>query len=370
MANLRRHERTHARRDDTAVTHSHTHSHSHTHDQDHDDDHDDDRDDDSPGTRQGTPARSLRRLPRMSYRGVDGVDGMLLRLIRAVPGRQLRSFERWVRGRDEARKLALANRVFVSWAKSGRTWLRAMLANYYEREYQIARMGLLDFDNFHRQVPQIPIVFFTHGNYLRDYTKHYDSKIDFYGKRVLLLVRDPRDTAVSQYFQWRYRMSDWKRKLTTSRDLTDDSIFEFVMGRDYGIPKIIDFLNGWATEASRVQSLRVIRYEDMRADPARVLGDVLEFFGTPGTAANVQAAVEFAKFENLRRLEAEKAFRGRRLAPTDPDNPDSFKVRRGKVGGYRDYFDDAQIAAIDRLTSTTLASFYGYPETYTCGPSY
>jgi alcohol sulfotransferase len=48
------------------------------------------------------------------------------------------------------------------------------------------------------------------------------------------------------------------------------------------------------------------------------------------------------------------------MAPRDQDNPDSYKVRRAKVGGYRDYFDDAQIAAIDALVSERLDPVYGY----------
>ena len=51
----------------------------------------------------------------------------------------------------------------------------------------------------------IPSIFFTHDNYLEDYTGNLDSKADFYGKRVVLLVRNPKDVAVSQYFQWKYR---------------------------------------------------------------------------------------------------------------------------------------------------------------------
>ena len=77
----------------------------------------------------------------------------------------------------------------------------------------------------------------------------------------------------------------------------------------------------------------------------------------------------FGRFENLRRLEAEHAFRGRRLAPADPDNADLYKVRRGKVAGYRDYFNEEQLAAIDRLTSTTLSPFFGYPDTYVQEPA-
>jgi hypothetical protein len=48
------------------------------------------------------------------------------------------------------------------------------------------------------------------------------------------------------------------------------------------------------------------------------------------------------------------------MMPRDKDNPDSFKVRKGKVGGYRDYFTDEEVAAIDRRLAETLASLFNY----------
>jgi hypothetical protein len=33
-----------------------------------------------------------------------------------------------------------------------------------------------------------------------------------------------------------------------------------------------------------------------------------------------------------------------RLTPGDPANPESYKVRQAKVGGYRDYFTDTEVA--------------------------
>ena len=53
---------------------------------------------------------------------------------------------------------------------------------------------------------------------------------------------------------------------------------------------------------------------------------------------------------------------GSRMRPGERDNPDSYKVRRAKVGGYRDYFSDDQIEAIDRLIEATLAEQFGYNE--------
>ena len=51
------------------------------------------------------------------------------------------------------------------------------------------------------------------------------------------------------------------------------------------------------------------------------------------------------------------------MVAKDKNNPNSFKVRKAKVGGYRDYFDDQQIAAMDTLVKTTLDPVFGYQET-------
>jgi hypothetical protein len=75
----------------------------------------------------------------------------------------------------------------------------------------------------------------------------------------------------------------------------------------------------------------------------------------------IRETIEFSSIENLRRLEKENYFRrGSRLKSKDSSNPDSFKVRRAKVGGYRDYFDHEQVVAIDELVNTRLSEVFGY----------
>ena len=64
----------------------------------------------------------------------------------------------------------------------------------------------------------------------------------------------------------------------------------------------------------------------------------------------------------MKGLEQKRVFRGhgQRLVPGNRDNPDSFKVRRAKVGGYRDYFDDAQLVIIDDMMRQRKAPLFGY----------
>ena len=63
-------------------------------------------------------------------------------------------------------------------------------------------------------------------------------------------------------------------------------------------------------------------------------------------------------------LEKDKFFRfsGARVAPADHKNPDSYKVRRAKVGGYRDYFDDHQLMEIDQLVENRLNRTFEYTD--------
>jgi hypothetical protein len=238
-----------------------------------------------------------------------------------------------------------------------------MLSRYYQIRYGLSEKHFLEFDNLNAENPSIPRILFTHGNYVRDYTNNWDSKKDFYDKKVILLVRDPRDVAVSQYFQWKFRMRTAKKFLNDYPAHGEDvSVSEFVMNRDAGLRRIVDFLNGWAREIPRIRDILVIRYEDMRTDPEGVLKKAVDFLGTPGSEAQVKEAVAFAAYENMKKLEEKEAFAssGRRLVPGDRKNPDSFKVRRAKVGGYRDYFDDDQITEIDRFVRESLSPIYRY----------
>jgi hypothetical protein len=254
----------------------------------------------------------------------------------------------------------------VSFGKSGRTWLRVMLSRLYQVKHGLSQRYLMGFDNFHHMNRAIPKVFYTHDNYIKDYTGNADSKADFYDHKVVLLARDPRDVAVSQYFQWQYRMKPNKKILNRyPGEGAEVPIFDFVMDKDAGLPKVIDFMNLWASEQSRLKGFFLLRYEDLRAQPEATLAKLLEFMGTPGTPEEIREAVEFSSYENMKKMEQKKTFwlSGGRMVPKDRDNPNTYKVRRAKVGGYRDYFDDEQVARIETLVNDTLSPDFGYNNT-------
>jgi hypothetical protein len=280
-----------------------------------------------------------------------------------MPAERRRAIERRQRGREELRKLRLADAVVVSFGKSGRTWVRVLMSRFFQLRFGLAPSALIGFDNLSRKNAGIPRIFFTHDNYLRDYTGNIDNRRDFYDRRTILLVRHPADVAVSQYFQWKFRMRPHKKGLNKYPEHgAEVGVYQFVMDEETGLPKVIDFMNAWAKELSSIKEMLVLRYEDLRADTAGELGRALRFMGQEPTAAELADCVSFASVENMRKLEEGKVFwlAGSRMRAKDKENPNSFKVRRAKVGGYRDYFEDQEVAAIDRMVEERLLPGFGY----------
>ena len=271
--------------------------------------------------------------------------------------------ERRLRRREQVAKLNRADVVFVSFGKSGRTWLRVMLSRLFQIRNGMPDRSLIGFDNYHHLDATIPKMFFTHDNYVKDYTGNSDNKADYYRHKVVLMARDPRDVAVSQYFQWKFRMKDAKRAINEYPETGSDiSIFDFVVNHPAGLDKVITFMNLWAAERDKISSFHLLRYEDLREDPQQVMEKLVEFMGIDVVSSEVGAAVEYGAYENMKKMEEKQSFRlsGGRMMPKDRDNPDSYKVRRAKVGGYRDYFDDEQVALIDARVADKLDPVFGY----------
>lgn len=284
-----------------------------------------------------------------------------LSLLFFLPAERRLAMDRWMRGREDYRKLKAADRVVLSFAKSGRTWLRVMVSRFYQRRLGLPDGQVLGFDNFHRVSKSVPKVMFTHDNFLRFYLGSDDTREAYRGRPVLLLARDPRDVAVSRFFHWKFRTREYKTDLLEiPRQDEIEEMYDFVAHPVVGVPRIVEFLNRWEEEMRRRDDLTVVRYEDLRREPVAQLETVLRFLGDDPSVEELQEAVDYASFENLKRLEQERAFGVGRLNPGDPENPDSYKVRRAKVGGYRDYFTDEQVAGIDALVDGHLASAYDY----------
>ena len=91
-------------------------------------------------------------------------------------------------------------------------------------------------------------------------------------------------------------------------------------------------LRAWLDDAPLRR--HVVRYEDLRAQPETVFGEIVEACGLPRDDARIGAAVRFSDFSELRRQEAENGF-----AERHPNARDNF-FRSGRIGSWRDEIGD------------------------------
>lgn len=199
----------------------------------------------------------------------------------------------------------------ISFPKSGRTWLRVMLddvgvkANFtHDDSDHVLRRALTDLN---------------------------PDKSKYRGARVLLLVRDPRDTAVSGYFQVMRRLN-----------LSATSLPELLRDERHGIKKICHFNRQWFDAGSRMDRFAILTYEQMHRAPADALAAVADFAGAALDRNTAELVASNRTFARMRAAEASGELAqlyGKVFFPGG--NPESFKVRRGVVGGYRDYLSDA-----------------------------
>ena len=86
----------------------------------------------------------------------DGLRELTVASVFFLPWPRRKAIERWLRGREEYRKLQLADWVLMSWGKSGRTWLRVMLSRFYQVKHGLGESELIGFDNLKRLNSAIP----------------------------------------------------------------------------------------------------------------------------------------------------------------------------------------------------------------------
>jgi hypothetical protein len=268
---------------------------------------------------------------------------------------------------DIARRSQL---IIIAHPKSGNTWLKVMLTRLYSLRHGIAAEDFSRYPSLADRNPAIPRFAATNGWY--SYERAIGDKLqpeapdsDFKHKPVVLLARNPLDIAVSWFFQFTKRQSAHKQELINAElehpvDRNNIEMWEFVRNSEIGLPSLIDFLNYWDRALAGLDNKLITSYEALRADPAAVLRQITTLMGDDFSDAKIREAVEFGAFDNLRKLESEGFFRSGGLTLRNAADPESFKVRRAKVGGYRDYFTPEQADELEALVRERLSPALGY----------
>ncbi|MDQ6623990.1 MAG: sulfotransferase domain-containing protein [Verrucomicrobiota bacterium] len=256
---------------------------------------------------------------------------------------------------SRAPKLSGGDAIVISIPNSGRTWIRTFLAAYFCARYQ--HDFSLDPEQYGDD--RIPRLIYTHDLYEhhtktrrweRVRSKFLIPRAEIRRAKILLLARDPRDAFVSHYHELTRRTAE------TAGQLKNRSIGEILRDPLHGIELMVTTMNAWMTELGLRTDCVLVRYEDLHLAPAVQFRRILDVLADGEIDEEDFAhALDFSQFGNMRKMEASKQYDQKLLQPGDVNDPESYKVRRGKVGGYRDYLSgddltcaDAAVAQLDR----------------------
>src|SRR5947207_11487618 len=260
---------------------------------------------------------------------------------------------------SRARELSGGDAIILSIPKSGRTWLRAFLCAYFCKRFGLEftlRPGRYD-------LPGFPRIIFSHDLFehrtkgdlwdrLRG--KYLVPRRELRRAKIILLARDPRDCFVSLYLQIT------RRDPHAPVELRRKSVSEMLRDSRFGVSAIVNTMNDWIKEFSGRDDFILVQYEALRASPAEYFRDLLAVLVESSPHMTMfHEALEFSRFENMQKLEAAGAFDSKLLHPGDVRDPESFKVRRGKVGGYREYLS-AEDQAFAACALAKLDVRFGY----------
>jgi len=225
----------------------------------------------------------------------------------------------------------------VSYPRSGNTWTRFLIANL---------IGRPTLETISAMIPEIylyanrQLLRFPRPRILKSH-EPFDPRY----KKVIYIVRDPRDVAVSLYHYSRKR-----------RDIPDGyPMDEFVMRYVRG--DFFDFCGTWQQHvASWLFTLPEgqmlwLRYEDMLDDAAGALQKIAGFMGITLTAEKLAAAIQASSYETLRALERSESQQMRMTKGTRRDIP---FIRSATKGGWRTGLSRESLLRIEGAWGETM----------------
>jgi hypothetical protein len=182
----------------------------------------------------------------------------------------------------------------VSYPRSGNTWTRFLIANLVFPSESVT------FTNIERLIPDTSsqsnraLKRTPRPRIIKSHT-YFDPRY----RRVLYIVRDPRDLVLSYYnFQRKYR------QLADDYPLAD-YVDDFVNGRliSAGWGSWGENVASWVYTRQNHGGFLLLRYEDMQSDTERELKRIAAFLGLKPTPERLKQAVEASSPERMREME-------------------------------------------------------------------
>ena len=206
----------------------------------------------------------------------------------------------------------------VSYPKSGNTWMRFLIANLLQPDPPV---GLLEADCIIPSVDGKTKRFFDAMKSPRVIKSHF-SFIPAY-KRVIYVVRDPRDVIMSQYH---YQI---KRGVLEQDAPLDDFVSRFIKGEVCPYGSWGENVGSWTATRRDDPNFLLLRYEDMLANVSAGAARISNFLGLPSDSNRIALAVERSSVDNMRKVEKSE---GKKWESTKGTRQDISFFRSAKSG--------------------------------------
>lgn len=183
----------------------------------------------------------------------------------------------------------------VSYPRSGNTWFRFLVGNLISKDRPIS------FRTLERIIPDIHVNSTRYiDNIPRPRLLKSHEYFDPRYKKVVYIVRDPRDVAVSYYHYYRkvrvleegYPMDRYLRAFLTGELQTWGSWGENVAS--------------WLAARQGSDGFLLLRYEDLLDNPVQGLSKASDFLGIPSTLDDLSQSVDLSSAARMRELEKEQ----------------------------------------------------------------
>ena len=262
---------------------------------------------------------------------------------------QLKYAVKYILGRDQAGRHYTVfpdDTFLVSYPKSGNTWVRFLLANLL---YPNETVG---FANINRLLPAPGVL---SKRFLRRLPRPRILKshetFDPRFRKIIYLVRDPRDVAVSEYH------FDLKKRYIEPDVTLEQFVKRFIAGETSSYGSWWEHAAGWIAARHGNPAFLLVRYEDLLAEPVGETGKIAEFLGIQAGPERLQAAVQRSSADRMRKLEKQQADQWTGTKNTRQEIP---FVRSAKSGGWKESLPRRSAEEIE-VAWAPLLNFLGYP---------
>ena len=275
--------------------------------------------------------------------------------------RKVASIARTMLGLDIARRGLYVypdDTFIVSYPRSGNTWTRFLVANLLHSAHPVTFENIEQFvpdmhgqsKRFFRNLPR-PRVIKSH--------EYFDPRY----RRVIYIVRDPRDVVLSSYnFHRKQRQieDDCPLERYVTRFLTGD-VFSIYASWGENVSSWLstrpvnetprglfgswgDNVSSWLSPPKNGVDFLLLRYESMVENPECELAKIAAFFGITATPDLLSQAVARSSADAMRKLEKSQAGNWLLTKNTRQDIP---FVGAAKAGGWRSGLPPESVAEIE-----------------------